>query len=230
MSLQLISFDLDDTLWDLPPVIAAAEAELLAWARHQAPALARLPADALQAIRARLVEGQPDLRHRISQLRQRVLFEALRETGHPVDEAQELAAIAFEVFISARHKVQLFPEVESTLQALSQRFRLAVLTNGNADVRRLNLAHHFEVILCAEDLGIGKPDPAPFGEVLRRTGISAERAVHIGDHPLDDIAGAQGAGLRAIWFNPAGKPWAQERRPDAEIRNLAELPGLLRDW
>jgi FMN phosphatase YigB (HAD superfamily) len=52
--------------------------------------------------------------------------------------------------------------------------------------------------------------------------------VHIGDHPTDDIAGAQRAGLRAIWYNPQGKPWDADHRPDAEIASLAELPMLLR--
>ena len=57
----------------------------------------------------------------------------------------------------------------------------------------------------AEDLGIGKPDPAPFLEALKRGESEASAAVHIGDHPGDDIAGAQRAGLRAVWFNPQGK-------------------------
>ena len=65
---------------------------------------------------------------------------------------------------------------------------------------------------------------------LQRGGVSAEAAVHIGDHPGDDIAGAQQAGLRAIWFNPAGKVWEAERLPDAEIRNLSDLPAVLARW
>ncbi|MCY1561434.1 noncanonical pyrimidine nucleotidase, YjjG family [compost metagenome] len=54
--------------------------------------------------------------------------------------------------------------------------------------------------------------------------------MHIGDHPGDDIAGAQQAGLRAVWFNPTGKPWDADHAPDAEIRSLTELPGLLAGW
>ena len=36
--------------------------------------------------------------------------------------------------------------------------------------------------------------------------------------------------MRAIWFNPQGKPWEGETDPDAEIRSLAELPALLGRW
>jgi putative hydrolase of the HAD superfamily len=124
----------------------------------------------------------------------------------------------------------LFAEVHPTLEALANRFQLGVITNGNADVRRLGLADYFQFALCAEELGVGKPDPEPFQEALRRAGIAAEHAVHIGDHPSDDIAGAQAAGLRAIWFNPQGKAWEADNTPDGQIRSLAELPALLHSW
>jgi len=54
--------------------------------------------------------------------------------------------------------------------------------------------------------------------------------VHIGDHPSDDIGGAQRAGIRAIWFNPTGGPWQDDGHPDAIIGNLAELPAVLDRW
>ncbi len=120
--------------------------------------------------------------------------------------------------------------MQPTLQALANHYTLGVVTNGNADVRRLGLADYFKFALCAEDIGVAKPDARLFHEALQRGGATAETAVHIGDHPGDDIAGAQQAGLRAIWFNPAGKVWEAERLPDAEIRSLTELPALLARW
>ena len=84
---------------------------------------------------------------------------------------------------------------------------------------------------CARKIsGIAKPDARLFHEALQRGGATAETAVHIGDHPGDDIAGAQQAGLRAIWFNPAGKVWEADRLPDAEIRSLTDLPAVLARW
>ena len=116
------------------------------------------------------------------------------------------------------------------LEILRHQYTLGVVTNGNADVSRLGLADYFRFALCAEDLGIGKPDPAPFLEALRRGKVDASAAVHIGDHPGDDIAGAQRAGLRAVWFNPQGKAWAGEQAPDAEIQRLSQLPDVLSRW
>ena len=230
MSIKLITFDLDDTLWDTAPVIASAEIVLRDWLAANAPILGGVPVEHLFAIRERLVQAEPGLKHRISALRRRVLFHALEEVGYSEKQALDLANEGFEVFLHARHQVEVFPEVQPVLEILRHQYMLGVVTNGNADVRRLGLADYFKFALCAEDLGIGKPDPAPFMEALRRGEVQAGAAVHIGDHPADDVAGAQRAGLRAVWFNPQGKAWVGERAPDAEIQRLSQLPDVLSRW
>ncbi|MBD9427094.1 HAD family hydrolase [Pseudomonas sp. PDM15] len=230
MSIRLITFDLDDTLWDVAPVMHSAEAALRDWLAAEAPRLGPVPIEHLWAIRARLLQVDPGLKHRLSELRRRILLHALLDAGYAQGEADDLAELGFQVFLAARHQVQLFPEVHPTLERLAMRYTLGVITNGNADVHRLGLADYFRFALCAEELGIGKPDPHPFQTALQHAGVAAEQAVHIGDHPGDDIAGAHAAGLRAIWFNPQGKPWEGEQLPDAQIRSLAELPALLERW
>ncbi|MBJ9977543.1 HAD-IA family hydrolase [Pseudomonas sp. S75] len=230
MSIELITFDLDDTLWDTAPVIASAETVLRDWLTANAPRLGGVPVEHLYAIRERLVQAEPGLKHRISALRRQVLWHALSEVGYAPLQAQALADDAFEVFLHARHQVEVFPEVQPVLEILRERYVLGVVTNGNADVRRLGISDYFSFALCAEDLGIGKPDPAPFLEALKRGQVQAASAVHIGDHPSDDIAGAQRAGLRAVWYNPQGKAWTGERAPDAEIQRLSQLPQVLTRW
>lgn len=231
MSIELITFDLDDTLWDTAPVIVSAEAVLRDWLAKHAPKLGGVEVEHLFAIRQRLVDAEPGLKHRISALRRLVLLHALREAGYPEAEAEPLAQKSFEVFLHARHQIEVFPEVLPALEQLGQRYTLGVVTNGNADVRRLGLADRFGFALCAEDLGIGKPDPALFNEALKRAGgVAASAAVHVGDHPGDDIFGAQQAGFRAIWYNPQGKAWQADHKPDAEVRSLLEIPQVLAGW
>ncbi|MCP1482027.1 HAD family hydrolase [Pseudomonas chlororaphis] len=230
MTIKLITFDLDDTLWDTAPVIVSAEAVLRQWLTDHAPQLGGVPVEHLWAIRERVLNNEPGLKYRISALRRRVLFHALEEAGYDQGQANALADQSFEVFLHARHQLDIFPEVLPTLEALANHFALGVVTNGNADVRRLGLADYFKFALCAEDIGIAKPDARLFHEALQRGDATPDTAVHIGDHPGDDIAGAQQAGLRAIWFNPAGKAWEADRLPDAEIRSLTELPKLLARW
>ena len=230
MSIQLITFDLDDTLWDVGSVMRSAEDTLREWLATNAPQLGGVPIEHLWAIRARLLAGEPNLKYRLSELRRRILLLALQEAGYPSAPAEQLAEAGFQVFLEARHQVNLFADVHPTLEHLANYYQLGVITNGNADVRRLGLADYFRFTLCAEELGIGKPDPRPFQHALARAGVAAEHAVHIGDHPDDDIAGARAAGLRAIWFNPQEKPWGDTPRADAEVHNLAELPALLASW
>jgi putative hydrolase of the HAD superfamily len=229
VTLRLIIFDLDDTLWAAPPVLQAAEQALQGWLAERAPLLEE-PHARIHSHRQRLLAEEPHLRDHISELRRRALRHSLLDAGYSETMAATLAEDAFQHFLAARQQVSLFPEVRPTLEQLAARFTLGVLTNGNADVQRIGIADYFAFACSAEQLGVGKPDPRAFQAALARAGVAAENAVHIGDHPSDDIAGAQGAGLRAIWVNPQGCAWDGERAPDAQIASLAELPPLLSRW
>ena len=226
----LVTFDLDDTLWDNRPVLSNAEAAMQKWLEQHAPRLPRQPAEYLQQVRAQLLLREPNLKHRLSELRRRTLYQALQAVHYSSAEAQSLAEQAFQILLEARHAISLFPDALSTLERLSHSYQLGVITNGNADVRRLGLGDYFRITLCAEELGVGKPDAKPFQEALRLSGIDAAQAVHIGDHPQQDIAGARSAGWRSIWFNPAAQDWTGPGQADAEVRCLAELPELLQRW
>lgn len=230
MSIRLITFDLDDTLWDVAPVMNNAERELRQWLSQHAPDLGPVPVEHLWVFRKRLLSADPSLKYRLSELRRRILFHALQEAGYAMAEANDLAEGGFQVFLAARHKVTFFDGVHSTLQQLSQHYSLGVITNGNADVARLGLADYFQFALSAEGLGVGKPEALPFQEALRRSGVSAEQALHIGDHPGDDIAGARQAGWHAVWYNPQHKAWTGEHAPSAQVQQLQELPPLLAQW
>lgn len=231
MSIQLITFDLDDTFWHAAPAIDHAEDCLRQWLSAHVPKLGLFTLERLASVRQEVLKQDPALRHRVSSLRRRLLQTALVEAGYSSAEASEAAEQGFQVFLAARHHVKIFPEVKPVLEALHGQYRLGVLTNGNANVQRLGLGQYFQFALSAEELGIGKPEPHPFQEALHRAGVSACHSVHVGDHPLDDIQGAKQMGLRAIWFNPSGAIWTQEGHlPDAEIRNLKEVPALIRAW
>ena len=92
MSIRLITFDLDDTFWETTPAIQSAETALRDWLAAHAPRLGDFPIEALGAIRRMLVEQEPALRHRISELRRRILQHALQDAGYPADEANGLAS------------------------------------------------------------------------------------------------------------------------------------------
>ncbi len=223
MTIRLVTFDLDDTLWEIAPVIHSAEALLRDWFATSAPRLGSVPVEHLWAIRDHLLQQDAGLKHRVSELRRRVIHQALLDAGYVEPEAGQLGEAGFAVYLAARQQVTLFEDVHPTLEQLADRYTLGVLTNGNADVQTIGLADYFRFAVNAEQLGIGKPDPAPFREALRAT-------VHVGDNPVDDVEGAQRAGIRAVWFNPLQKRWQGPGKPDAEIRTLSELPAVLATW
>ena len=139
MSIQLITFDLDDTLWDNRPVIEGAETAMRDWLMEHTPALGALPVEHLWAIRGEVLAAEPALKHRLSELRRRTLRRALEGVGYAAEDAVDLAEGAFQAMLHARHRITFFPDTVPTLERLAMRYSLGVITNGNADVRRLGL-------------------------------------------------------------------------------------------
>ena len=228
MSIRLITFDLDDTLWSVRPVIIAANNILRVWLIKHAPRLEELTVDRLGQLRDELVAQQPLLDQRVSELRYQVLLRALLQSGYAEREAQAIAEQAFQVFLAARQNVELFSDVLPTLEQLRRDYILGALSNGNADVRRVGLGKYFSFALNADMLGLAKPEPQVFLAALARAQVDPERSIHIGDHPEHDVLGAQQVGMRTVWFNPEQKIWTGEREPDAQINQISQLPDLIK--
>ncbi|WP_022963906.1 HAD family hydrolase [Halopseudomonas pelagia] len=226
--IRLLTFDLDNTLWETESVVAAAEQTLMTWYAEHAPQFAeRLDSDARKALRHEVLANDPLLRHRVTDFRIAVMALGLTRAGYAEEQVQELTQKGFEVFLEARHALTLFPHAEALLEQLSTRYTLATISNGNADVRRLGLAKYFSVIVSADEVGISKPDPAPFLTALERAGVEPAHALHIGDHPVDDMQGARESGLHTLWFNRMGAAWPDAVRPDGEVRCLSQIPAWL---
>jgi putative hydrolase of the HAD superfamily len=116
----------------------------------------------------------------------------------------DLAPAAFAPFYVAALEFELVPGTPESLQALRSRgLELAAVTNWDVTVRDrladLGLAPFFSHIVTSAEVGARKPDPAIFRRALDLLGISAERALHIGDDEVDR-RGAAAAGMR---FAPA---------------------------
>ncbi len=79
------------------------------------------------------------------------------------------------------------------------------------------------------DLAYMKPHRAAFDALLSALGVSAERAVFVGDRARDDVSGAQGAGMRAVLLT--GRPVENyDIVPDASLPSLDGLLDLLDSW
>jgi putative hydrolase of the HAD superfamily len=203
-------FDLDDTLFDHRHSTRAALAEI----QRRVPALASLSLDALderhaivlEELHAQVLSGALTVdAARIERLRrlvesQRVSIEA---------SVIEAAAAAYRAaYLRERRAV---PGARDLLRVLRPHGAIGVISNnlvaeqqGKMDVCRLR--EHVDALVVSEEAGAAKPDPAIFVEALRRLGAAPGEAVMIGDSWSADILGARAAGIRAVWFNPHGRP------------------------
>lgn len=221
-----ITLDLDDTLWPITPAIAAAEAALQAWMRLHCPLASLPPVEDWQALRERLCLESPHLSHDFSALRRATLRSVLLPAGYGEREVE----LAFEAFFSARNRVSLFPEVGDSLRRLAARWPLASVTNGNADLVRIGLAHHFKARICPLTARCAKPDVRIFLDAARALSLPPHHIAHVGDDPDLDVRGAQQAGMCAVWLNRTHAEWPYAQRPDIEIQTLDQLEHALTLW
>ena len=129
----------------------------------------------------------------------------------------------------------LFPEVENVLQALSRRYRVALISNTQGQratgTHRLSqfpdLETFFEVIIIAGEGNIPpKPDPEPFRLCLEKLQIAAPEAVYVGDDWRIDICGARDAGLHPVWLkhHSVRRNWPEG---ESSIEVITTLEALL---
>jgi len=225
--IKALTFDLDDTLWEVWPVVEHAEQLLYEWLAGYYPRIAtRFTSLELRELCDEIAADQPTIAHDRTRLRKEALQLAARRAGYSEFDVEA----AFAVFFAARNAVELFAEVRPTLKRLARRYTLASLSNGNADLRLIGLDDVFALSLNAIDVGAAKPEALMFEEACRQLQVLPEQVVHIGDDPIHDVQGGLEAGFRTVWVNRNGRDWPGGARADAEISNLAELEAVLAIW
>lgn len=227
VAIKAITFDLDDTLWDVWPVVIRAEQLLHDWLTTHYP---RIPAQfaplELRELCGEIANARPAIAHDRTLLRKEALQLAAQRAGY----AEFAVEAAFEVFYAARNAVELFEDVRPTLERLARRYTLASLSNGNADVDLIGLRDVFAFSLNAIEVGAAKPEFPMFKTACQRLAARPAQIVHVGDDPEHDVQGAASAGFRTVWVNRSGRDWPGGPRADAEISSLAELEAVLAAW
>lgn len=225
--IKAVTFDLDDTLWDVWPVVIRAEQLLHEWLATHYPRIAeRFTPLELREWCGEIADARPNIAHDRTLLRKEALRLAAARSGYAAFDAEA----AFAVFFAARNAVELFEGVRPALERLARRYTLASLSNGNADVRLIGLDDVFAFSLNAIEVGSAKPEPLMFETACRRLGAQPDQIVHVGDDPDHDVRGGRAAGFRTVWFNRTVRAWPGGASADAEIRRLAELEDVLAAW
>ena len=223
--LRAVAFDLDNTLWDVGPVLVRAEQCLHDWLREHCPRITeRVSIEEMRAARERLARSEPHNAHDFTYLRLTALTAHARECGYE----QEMAERAFQVFFAARNTLQPYADVQPALERLRTRYKLASLSNGNADLGLIGLAPLFSVSLNARQIGVAKPDPRCFEHLARDLHLEAPNILYVGDDPFLDVEAARAAGLRTAWMNRSQAPWPTNLEPaDINVPDCTRLAELL---
>jgi len=204
-----VIFDLDGTVVDTVRLITASF-------RHASRVVLghELPDDVLLAN-----VGQPLMTQMriIDAARAQELYDAYREHNHRVHDEM----------------IARYDGIEAALGRLkaAQR-RLAIVTSKSAETtamafRAVGLREYFDTVVTASDTEAHKPSPEPIVLALERLGASPERAVYVGDAPVDVAAGkaARVATVAVLWgaFSPAALAAAG---PDFTVATPAALADL----
>lgn len=214
-AIRLVALDLDGTLIDSVPDLAAA-VDVMLIERELSPAGAALVRDWVGNGSRKLIER------------------ALRyATGAMPDDATLNAAhIAFlEHYGRAPHeRTRVYPGVKEALTALQQRGLILVLVTNKPHafvapiLEALGLAGYFELTLGGDSLAQKKPDPAPLLYMASQFDIPSEQCLMVGDSRHDMEAGKR-AGFRTLavpYGYNHGEPII-DSQPDLIVETLREL-------
>ena len=203
---KVISFDLDDTLYDNGPVMQRAEQALVDHLHERFPQTSHWHLDDWRAMRDALAAKDSLLAGNMTALRVTTLRQGLAQAGIAEQLARQASEDAMAHFLTFRNRIDVAPEVHRLLDALAGRFPLVAISNGNADINKIGLQPYFAAAWQPSDKVRGKPTTDMFIAAQQALGFHPSELLHIGDHPISDVQGAARFGAQSVWLNTSGQP------------------------
>ncbi len=234
MNLEVIFFDIDDTLYASSDFAGRArERAVEAMLRHGL----RAAAEAVLAELAEVVTefGSNDDRH-FDRLLDRLPAEATRG----LNKALLVTAGVIAYHETKWRELGIRPQARALLDDLraTTEVRVGVISAGITGkqmekILRLGLTRYLDpgLVFITDQQGIAKTNPKLYRRAVAAAGVAPERAMMVGDHPERDVHSAHQAGLRTVWHRGQGKysgtPPASG--PDHVIDAIGELRGVLQE-
>ncbi|MDU8923609.1 HAD-IA family hydrolase [Pasteurellaceae bacterium LIM206] len=225
---KVISFDLDDTLYDNSQVILNAEQNCLDFL-NKISGINELTETCWQQWKQRTARQIPRLSEDVTAWRTKTIQTILKAYGKPAEEIEHIAAASMRHFLIWRHKIDVPVQSIRILNRLKTRYKLTALTNGNVDPVRIGLSQ-FDLILTGGKQGRAKPHSDLFHQTAEHFAVDPGEILHVGDNLITDVQGAVQAGCQAVWLNASGKALCHfdevKTLPTVEINDLSELLNL----
>jgi putative hydrolase of the HAD superfamily len=188
---KAVLFDLDDTLHDRR---ASVEAFVPALHHRLAPWLNGMSLEPFKQHLHRIDHGGYVARD--------VFFtRLLGSLGVSNFDAQQLAGFwrsEFAKFAQPMHGAYALLEF-----LRHKNIKTAIVSNGSSQLQRnkiTSLKLQVDVVIISEEVGVKKPAPLPFLSALKELEVPTSRAWFVGDHPVNDIAGANALGMKTFWL------------------------------
>eukprot|EP00499_Haloplacidia_sp_CaronLabIsolate_P006896 CAMPEP_0196776706 /NCGR_PEP_ID=MMETSP1104-20130614/4791_1 /TAXON_ID=33652 /ORGANISM="Cafeteria sp., Strain Caron Lab Isolate" /LENGTH=323 /DNA_ID=CAMNT_0042146873 /DNA_START=21 /DNA_END=989 /DNA_ORIENTATION=+ len=202
--IQVVAFDLDDTLWSCSATLQHARRRFFDFFRANFPRIAdRFTLDDFTQRVMKAMKDHPFVAHDFDTLNRIVTAQLATECGYPPCDVVEPA---YAVFCQARNEVEFFPgALEGLARLRDAGFAICAVSNGNARVHRIPaVAHLFTFSVDAAQAGAPKPDAAIFrclyDKCAAHFGVTSPAQIMVvGDSLHCDVAGAVAAGMRAAW-------------------------------
>lgn len=226
---KLISFDLDDTLYDNHEVIHLAEQQCVDFLSKAA--LLSLNLQDWQQWKQRIFKQDPIFCENVTVWRERTLREMLRFYGKSAVEIERISTATMQHFMDYRHRIDVPSQSIEILNQLKTRYPLVAITNGNVNPNNIGL-NQFDAVFCGGVQGRAKPHSDLFQQTAKQFNVALHEILHVGDNLITDVKGSIEAGCQAVWLNLSEKRFDQfEERtvlPTVEINDLVDLLKLLK--
>jgi len=94
------------------------------------------------------------------------------------------------------------------------------------EMERFGLLNSFDCTIFSSEFGMRKPHASIFEECLKQLEVEPGNAVHVGDRPLEDITGAQGAGITGVLLRRPDRDLPGNIKPDFIVDSLKDILNL----
>lgn len=226
MKYKLLLFDADDTLFDY----GKAEEQALALAFGTADLVYKkaIHLELYRTVNLQVWEEYGQGAISAGELRTKRFDLMFRQAGISFDSEQFSQTYLGHLSQAA----YLLDGAETILEYLAQKYTLALVTNGLAEVQQnrfqRSLSHWFSHLIVSEETGSQKPNVKFFDFALKKIGpFHKKETLMIGDSLQSDIQGGINFSIDTCWFNPKGDAVPEDIKPTYVIKKLVELRSIL---
>lgn len=220
---KAVLFDLDDTLISRKKMF---EPFSEAFVRDLFP-------EATELRRAELLRVLRKLDDDGNARRPELFYRLCEQTGTALPAVQDMIAYW-------NTRFPQFMVVENGVHALLRMLRekgvkLALVTNGdsvlqNGKIDAARLRDCFDAIVVSGDYPFEKPDRRIFALALGKLGVGAKEALFVGDNLINDIHGAQQAGIAGVWINFEARGNTTGVKPSLTLSSVSQLSQNAVEW